>query len=74
MMGTPQEIGPRSASAQHPQNAVQHRSTALPRTPAAVISSFRLGNQPIKNFALIVTQISRSITHMFVDATTGACG
>jgi hypothetical protein len=34
----------------------------------------KIGNQPIKNFPLVVTQISRSMTRMFVDATTGACG
>ena len=42
--------------------------------PAAVTPSFRLGNQPIKNVPLVVAQISRSMTHMFVDATTSACG
>jgi hypothetical protein len=45
------------------QNAIQHRSAALPRTPAAIIPSFRLGNQRIKNFPLVVVQISRSVTH-----------
>jgi len=46
-------------------SASSSESTALPRTPAAVIPSLRLGNQPIKNFPLVVTQISRSMTHMF---------
>jgi hypothetical protein len=42
--------------------------------PRPLTPSFRLGNQPIKNFPLVVAQISRSMTHMLVDATTGACG
>jgi hypothetical protein len=31
--------------------------------------SYRLGNQPIKRFRLVVAQVSRSTTRMFIDAT-----
>lgn len=56
----------------------QHLASARTINPyaynaAAVTPSFRLGNQPIRNFPLVVAQVSRSMTHMVVDATTGAC-
>jgi len=74
MMGTPQEDRPKERPCAAPTEC---RSTPIDcsstdaRGCHSVVSAW---NQPIENFPLVVAQVSRSMTHMSVDATVGACG
>jgi hypothetical protein len=51
-------IGPRSAGAQHPQNAVQHSATIFPRSPSSISAMFRFRNKVVQRFPLQVREVS----------------
>jgi hypothetical protein len=53
------QVGPRSSSAQHPQNAVEYVAWVTPRTTATVIANLWLGKKRLDCSPLLVGQIHR---------------
>src|SRR2546422_11438410 len=51
-------IGPRSAGAQHPQNAVQHSATIFPRSPSSISATYWFRDKVVQRFPLHVREVS----------------